>query len=289
MHLIDGTYELFRLYYGAPGSIKNGREVGATRAMLRSFSALLSKPEVTHVAGAFDTVIESFRNEMFDAYKTGEGIEPELWAQFPLAERVTHALGITVWSMIDFEADDGIAAGVAKYADDPRVERIVICSPDKDLGQMVRGTRVVMWDRRADKIIDEEGVKEKFGVPPAAIPDYLALVGDTADGIPGIPRWGKKSAGLVLSEYGFVENIPDDANEWTVKVRGATALADNLAAMREEVALYKKLAILRTDVPLTESLDDIEWKGARRAELEALCSEVGDEIPSRITKWREPD
>jgi 5'-3' exonuclease len=286
VHLVDGTYELFRQYYGAPGSVKEGREVGATRAIIRSFAAMLARPEVTHVAAAFDTVIESFRNELFDGYKTGEGIDPALWGQFPLAERATHALGIVVWGLVEFEADDGIATGAAKYADDPRVARVVMASPDKDLAQCVRGDRVVMWNRRADEIVDEAGVRAKFGVAPASIPDYLALVGDSADGIPGVPRWGAKSAATVLAEYGHLEDIPDDPERWSVSVRGKKALADSLASMREEAALYKRLATLRTDVPIEETLDDLEWKGARRDPLATLCAEIGESVPTRITRFR---
>jgi len=289
VHLLDGTYELFRVYYGAPSSkTPDGIEVGATRALLRSWAAFLSEPGVTHVAAAFDTVIESFRNDLFDGYKTGEGIEPELWAQFPMAERACHALGIVCWSMKEFEADDGIAAGAAKYAEDERVGRVYMCTPDKDLMQCVRGEKVVSWDRRKGVIYGHDGVREKFGIDPESIPDYLGLVGDTADGIPGIPRWGAKGASTVLAHYKHIEAIPDDPAEWAVKVRGAKTLAENLASMREEAKLYKQLAILRIDVPLAESLDDIEWKGARKDELEKLCAEVGEKnVPLRIKRFRD--
>lgn len=285
VHLVDGTYELFRTFYGVPSMrAPDGREVGATRGLMRSMAALLRG--VTHVGVAFDTVIESFRNELFDGYKTGEGIDPDLWAQFPLAERATRAMGMVTWSMIEFEADDALCSAAARFAGDPGVEQVVICSPDKDLTQCVRGDRVVLWDRRNDKVLDEPGVAEKFGVPPASIPDYLALVGDSADGIPGVPRWGAKSAAAVLSRWGHVEDIPDDPDRWGVKVRGAKALATSLGEMREEATLYRTLATLRDDVPLEETLADVEWGGARRAELEALCEELGETtVLERIPRW----
>jgi 5'-3' exonuclease len=292
VHLVDGTYELFRSYFGAPPAAapaaSSVREVGATRGLMRSMLALLGEPGVTHVGIAFDHVIESFRNELYAGYKTSEGIDPALWAQFGLAERASHALGLVVWPEVEFEADDAIAAAAARFSDDPRVEQVVICSPDKDLMQCVLGDRVVCLDRARRKLYDEAGVMEKFGVPPASIPDYLALVGDDADGYPGIPRWGAKSAAAVLARYLRIEAIPDDARAWDIKPRGAAALAESLAAQRADSALFKRLATLRTDVPLPESLDDLEWRGARRAELESLCAEIGDrELPGRIPRWRE--
>jgi 5'-3' exonuclease len=281
VHLIDGTFELFRSYYGAPGSkAPDGREVGATRGLMRSLAALLARPDVTHVACAFDHVIESFRNRLFDGYKTGEGIEPDLFAQFGLAERATRALGVTTWPMEEFEADDALAAGAARYAHE--AGQVVLCSPDKDLAQCVRGEQVVCWDRIRDRVLDGPGVVEKFGVPPESIPDYLALVGDTADGIPGIPRWGAKSTAAVLARYGRLEDIPDDASDWDVKVRGAAALAANLAAAREDALLYRTLATLRTDVPLKESLQNLRYRGPDDT-LAALCEEVG-ESPGRFTR-----
>lgn len=289
VHLIDGTFELFRAFFGAPSATAPGGdlEVGATRGLLRSFAALLAEPGVTHVAAAFDTVIESFRNDLFPGYKTGAGIEPTLLAQFPLAERATHALGIVVWDMHEFEADDALATAAHRWADAPGVERVLICSPDKDLCQCVRGDRVVALDRIRRKLTDEAGVIEKFGVPPAAIPDFLALVGDTADGIPGIPRWGAKSASTVLARYGRIEDIPDDERAWDVSVRGAAALAGNLRERRADALLYKRLATLRTDVPLGESLDELQWRGARRGEMEQLCAEIGErDLLDRITRWR---
>lgn len=278
VHLVDGTYELFRSHFGAPPARVNDKEVGATRGFLKSMAMMARQKDVTHVACSFDTVIESFRNDLFDGYKTGEGIDPALWAQFPLAERVAHALGFAVWSMIEFEADDGLAAGAARYSQDPRVEQVVICTPDKDMAQCVIGDQIVLWDRRRGIVLNEEGVKEKFGVQPESIPDYLALVGDTADGIPGIPRWGAKSASAVLAEYVHLEAIPRDAADWSIKVRGAKALAENLAAHEEEVILYRTLATLRHDAPIDESVDDLRWQGPRRDELAALCEEIQEEV-----------
>ena len=289
VHLVDGTYELFRGFYGAPErKAPDGREVGATRSVMRSLCALLAEPGVTHVACAFDHTVESFRNELFEGYKTGEGIDPDLFAQFELVEAACRALGIVAWPMVEFEADDAIAAFAARAAKEKRVARVVICSPDKDLTQCVRGTRVVCRDRMREKTLDEDGVREKFGVGPASIPDYLALVGDTADGIPGIARWGAKSAATVLARYEHLEAIPDDAGDWDVKVRGAAALAENLAGAREAALLYRKLATLREDVPLAESVDDLAWSGPNAKALEAFAASIGDEriveIATRASK-----
>ncbi|MBX3270952.1 MAG: flap endonuclease [Sandaracinaceae bacterium] len=287
VHLLDGTYELFRMFFGAPrASAPSGREVGAVRALVRSLERLLAREEVTHLGVAFDHVIESFRNALFDGYKTGEGIDPDLFGQFELAERACRALGVVVWPMIDFEADDAIATAAARFAGDARVERVVLASPDKDLCQCVIGERVVAWDRMRDVVLDEPGVLAKHGVPPAAIPDLLALVGDSADGIPGVPRWGAKSAAAVLRRYGALEAIPLDAGAWDVPVRGAAALARSLAEHREAAALYKVLATLRRDAPLEEDLDALAWRGADRAAIAALAEELGEPIAPRITRWR---
>lgn len=288
VHLVDGTYELFRAYFGAPpATAPDGREVGATRGILRSLAAWIRKAEVTHAAVAFDHVIESFRNDLFSGYKTGEGLDPALYGQFELAERACHALGLVVWPMVEFEADDALAAGAARFAAEKGVSQVLICSPDKDLSQCVRGNRVVAVDRHREVVLDDAGVAAKFGVPPASIPDLLALVGDEADGIPGLPKWGMKSAATVLAAYGKIENIPDDPAKWTCKVRGAAALAESLAPRRKEAALYRKLATLREDVPLTETLEDMEWRGARRNELEKICEEIGErDVLTRMTKWR---
>lgn len=275
LHLIDGTYELFRAYYGAPGSVVDGREVGATHGLLRSLMALLREPGCTHLAIAFDHVIESFRNDLFGGYKTGDGMDADLWAQFPLAEEMAGAFGLVVWPMVEFEADDALASAAARYAEDPQVERIHLCSPDKDLAQCVRGDRVVLLDRMRKRTFDEPGVVEKWGVSPASIPDLLALMGDSADGIPGIPRWGAKSSATVLAHYERIEAIPEDPETWQVKVRGAKSLAVNLNEARDDALLYKRLATLREDVPLKESVADLEWRGADAEALAAVAEKIG--------------
>jgi 5'-3' exonuclease len=289
VHLVDGTYELFRAHFGAPAaSSADGRAVGATRGLMRSLLGLLAAPEVTHVACAFDHVIESFRNEIFDGYKTSAGVPAELLAQFPLAERATRALGIVVWPMVEFEADDALATAAARWAASPEVEQVVLCTPDKDLAQCVRGTRVVMLDRMRRRVIDEAGVQAKFGVRPESIPDWLALVGDSADGYPGLPRWGAKTASAVLAHYRRLEEIPEHERAWAVAVRGAAGLGQSLRERREEVLLYRRLARLRTDVPLQETLDDLRWRGGRRRELAAVCTEIGEpDIPARMPLWRD--
>lgn len=275
VYLVDGTYELFRSFFGAPSSRKSGREIGATRALLRSFAGMLHDPDVTHVAVAFDTVIESFRNDLFPGYKTGAGIDPDLFSQFPLAEEATRALGIVTWSMIDFEADDALAAFAARAAADSSVTQVRICSPDKDLCQCVREDgRVVVYDRRQKKVCDADGVRERMGVSPAQIPSLLALVGDTADGIPGIPRWGEKSAARVLQRFRNVGEIPDDPGRWELQVRGAAALASELSRAREAAKLYEVLATLRLDVPLEETVEDLRHRAVNADELRALCKAV---------------
>jgi 5'-3' exonuclease len=278
VHLVDGTYELFRSFYGAPrAQAPDGREVGAVRGLLASLHSLLREPGVSHAAIAFDSVIESFRNELLAGYKTSEGIDPDLWAQFPLAERAAHALGLVVWSMVEFEADDALATAAVRCGAEARVERVVLCTPDKDLAQVIAGERIVALDRRHRSVLDEAGVRAKFGVGPPSIPDWLALVGDEADGIPGIPRWGAKSAAAVLARYEHLEAIPRAAADWDVRVRGAEALAASLHAERDAALLYRRLATLRTDVPLAESLDDLHWRGAPRDDLASLCAEIGYE------------
>jgi 5'-3' exonuclease len=287
VHLVDGTYELFRAHFGAPeASAPDGRAVGATVGLLRSLLSLLRETDVTHVGCAFDTVIESFRNDLFPGYKTSEGIPEDLFAQFPLAERAVRALGVVVWSMVEFEADDALATAAARADASPEVEQIVICSPDKDLAQCVRDTRVVCLDRSRRRLYDRDAVVEKFGVAPASIPDWLALVGDDADGIPGVPRWGARSAATVLARYEHLEGIPDDAAQWTTPVRGAAALASSLRAHRDAAALYRRLATLRTDVPLAERLDQLRWEGAVRADFEPLCREIGAaDLLDRVHRW----
>ena len=290
IHLVDGTYELFRNHFGAPPKkAPDGREVGATLGLLRSLYMLLTSPGVTHVACAFDHVIESFRNDLFPGYKTGAGIDPDLLAQFPLAEQAVSALGVVVWPMVEFEADDAIASAVKRFKKAASVEQIVICSPDKDLAQLVSGKRIVCWDRRREIVIDEAGVHEKYGVSPESIPDWLALVGDSADGYPGIPGWGAKSASVVLSHYEHLESIPDDPSKWRLKAVSpgrAFSLAESLASRRKEALLYRQLAALRYDVPLKEKLSDLKWQGARER-LKGLCDELGEkQLPLRISRWR---
>jgi 5'-3' exonuclease len=257
IHLVDGTYELFRGFYGPPPrQAPDGGEVGATVALLRSLLALLGEPDVTHIGVAFDHVVESFRNDIFAGYKTGEGIDPLLRGQFELAEQAVAALGIVVWPMVEFEADDAIATAAVRCAADPAVDQVVVGSPDKDLAQLVAGQRVVCWDRRRDIIYDEAAVMAKYGVAPASIPDGLALVGDAADGIPGLPGWGAKSAALVLAQFGHIEAIPDDIGQWPISAGRARRLLESLAAQRDDALLYRRLATLRTDVPLSEAADE---------------------------------
>ncbi len=276
LHLVDGTYELFRAFYGAPPATHEGREVGASRGIARTLLGLVTREKATHVAVAFDTVIESFRNELFAGYKTGDGIDPNLWSQFPLAEQVAEALGFVVLRMIDFEADDAIATLAARF--EASADKVWLCSPDKDLAQCVRGERVVLRDRRRDITLDVAGVKEKFGVAPASIPDFLALVGDTSDGIPGVPKWGEKGAAAVLARWQHLEAIPHDPAKWDVTVRGAAALSESLRARWDDALLYRKLATLRTDVPeLPATLDAMKWRGADRQKIAALTAILGDD------------
>jgi 5'-3' exonuclease len=290
IHLIDGTYELFRNHFGAPPrKSPDGREVGATLGLLRSMLMLLTSPGVTHVGVAFDHVIESYRNDLYTGYKTSEGVDPNLLAQFPLAEEALSALGVVVWPMVEFEADDAIASAVRRFKKSKSVEQIVIGSPDKDLSQLVSGNRIVCWDRRREIVIDEAGVVEKFGVVPQSIPDWLAVVGDSADGYPGIPGWGAKSASAVLAQYRHLEDIPRDPNQWQVSVISAgraASLSKSLSSHWEEALLFRKLAMLREDVPLEEKLSDLKWQGAESS-LVKFCLSLGDEkFTARVPKWR---
>ena len=292
VHLIDGTYELFRAWFGAPQAQAHGREVGAVRSLVRSFSTLLSRtaqvrPDasrdrlpMTHAGVAFDHVIESFRNDLFAGYKTGEGLPEGLVSQFELAERATAALGLVVWPMVEFEADDAIATAAHRLAADPAVERVLITAVDKDMCQCVVQSRVVCWDRFKDQVLDEPAVIAKHGVAPASIPDLLALVGDTADGIPGITGWGKSSAGKLLTVYHHVPDIPDDHAAWTAPPRGADRLARELREHRSEAALYRTLATLRTDCPIVCDAAALAWRGVDRPALDAMCAELGVEPAS---------
>ena len=276
LHLVDGTYELFRSYFAMPAEkAPDGRSVGAIRGLVQTMLALLREDNVTHVGCAFDHVVESFRNDLFAGYKTGAGVPDDLMAQFSLAERAMTALGVVVWPMAEFEADDAIAAAAHRWADTPGVEQVVICSPDKDMTQMVRGSQVVCLDRRRKTVMDEDGVRQKFGVGPRSIPDYLALVGDSADGIPGIPRWGAKTTALVLDQYHHIEQIPGAWEDWEVSPRGGRAIAASLAERRADAMLYKRLATLRVDVPLSEELEQLRWRGAFTDEYQAFCEELG--------------
>ena len=287
LHLLDATYELFRAHFGRPPrSTPDGAAIGAVHGLVDTVLGLLREPDTTHVAAATDTVILSFRNQMFDGYKTGEGVEPELLAQFPIAERALEAIGVVVWRMEEFEADDALATGALKYADD--VEQIVIATPDKDCAQCVDEDSVVMLDRRNRIVMDEAGVWEKFGVGPTSIPDYLGLVGDTADGIPGIPGWGAKSSSTLLAEYTRLDLIPADENDWSVSVRGAARLGASLRDNLQDAMLYRELATLRRDVPLTETFADLEWRGAHRSAFAELCDELGFEgLKTRPHLWQD--
>jgi len=261
VYLIDGTYELFRDFYAVPPARdRDGREVGAVRGVLRSLLGMMTV-NTTHIGVATDHVIESFRNQLWPGYKTGDGIDPALLSQFSLLEDMLSALGVAVWPMIEFEADDALAAAAAKAAADPRVGTVFVCTPDKDLAQSVRGTRVVQMDRRARTIRDEAGVVAKFGVPPESIPDYLALVGDSSDGYPGLGGWGTKSAGAVLAKYGHLESIQTAWKSWGVNASKTAALAATLTRDRDLALLFRDLATLRTDIPLFDDVDELRWKG----------------------------
>jgi 5'-3' exonuclease len=261
IYLVDGTYELFRHYYALPSAKdSDGREVAAVRGVLASVLGMM-KGGATHIAVATDHVIESFRNDLWPGYKTGEGIEPDLWAQFPLLEDVLSAAGVVVWPMVEFEADDALAAAAVAAAGDSRVERVIICTPDKDLAQCVRGSRIVQLNRRTRVTLDEAGVIKKFGVSPVSIPDYLALVGDAADGYPGLPGWGAKSSAAVLAKFIHLESIPLDPREWQVNASNASALAETLHRERERAMLFRTLATLRTDIALFEDVDQLRWNG----------------------------
>jgi 5'-3' exonuclease len=287
VHLVDGTFELFRCFYGAPTRLTaTGVDVGATRAFVGSMLTLLK--DTTHVGVAFDTVIESFRNELYAGYKTGDGIDPALQAQMALVEQASRALGLVTWSMIEHECDDALATMAVRAAADPRVQRVNICSPDKDLGQVVVGDRVVLVDRIREKVLDEAGVVAKFGVPPRLIPDLLALVGDEADGVPGLPGFGLKGAAATLNRFGALETIPPSPWPDDVAIRGAAKLAATLDAQRADAALFKRLTTLVIDVPLTTAIDDLQWRGPDDAALAALAAALNDDsVVARVQKaWK---
>jgi len=273
VHLVDGTFELFRHFYGLRHVHDSpGYERAAVAGVIQTLISML-EGGATHVGVATDHVIESFRNDLYDGYKTGEGIDPRLWDQFVPLEEAVAALGVVVWPMVEVEADDALAAAAVVAAADRRVEQIIIYSPDKDLAQCVRGDRIVQFDRRTGRMRDEAGVVADFGVPPASIADYLALVGDSADGYPGLPGWGARSAALVLARYGSIDKIPPDASSWDVTVRGAPKLAETLRERRDDAALFRKLATLRTDVPRV-TVDALRFRGVK-PEFEALAASWG--------------
>jgi 5'-3' exonuclease len=273
VHLVDGTYELFRHFFGAPPHRNAaGNEVAAVRGVVSSVLQLLGDG-ATHVGVATDHVIESFRNDLWPGYKTGEGVDPDLWSQAGPLEDALGALGVLVWPMVELEADDALASGAAVADDDPEVEQVIICTPDKDLGQCVRGNRIVQLDRRKDLLIDEGGVEAKFGVGPTSIPDYLALVGDSADGFPGLAGWGAKSAATVLARWNHIEDIPPDPNSWEVTVRSAAKLATTLQECREDARLFKDLATLRIDRSLLGSVGDLRWRGPT-SDFARVCADL---------------
>jgi 5'-3' exonuclease len=287
LHLLDATFELFRAFYSRPmRHAPDGRPVNAVAGLIDSTLALLREPDVTHLGAATDYVIESWRNDLYPGYKSSAGIDRDLIRQFRDAERALEALGVVVWPMVEDEADDAIATAVARHVDDPRIEQIVICSVDKDLGQCVRGDRVVLRDRMRNIVYDEAGIEAKFGVLPASIPDYLALVGDSSDGFPGLSGWGAKSAAAVLHRFGTIDAIPESPLDWDLPVRNASRLALTLTTHRDEAILYRTLATLRTESNANETLDELEWQGVRREAFIGLCDELGlDTVRERVHRW----
>ena len=285
LYLIDGTYELFRSFFGAPAR-KNiaGQEVGAVAGLLASLNVLIREEKPDYIAAATDSTILSFRNDLYSNYKDGTDIDPELLSQFPIAEKALQALGITVWPMTTHEADDMIASAVATFK--KQVSQIIIASPDKDLAQCVEGDKVILLDRRKKQLLNEEGVIRKFNIPPSSIPSYLALTGDNADGFPGVPGWGKKSSSLILKQYETLQMIPKYNQEWIVSIRGAKRLSQNFRDNYEEALLFQDLATLRTDIPISESLEDLEWKGVPKNRYIDFCDALGlRELKARPKYW----
>jgi 5'-3' exonuclease len=284
VHLVDGTYELFRYHFALPSHITDaGEEVSATRGVVGTCLQLL-EGGATHVGVATDHIIESFRNDLWPGYKTGEGVVPELLSQFPLIEEALVAAGFVVFPMVEYEADDALAAAAVVAADDERVDQVIICTPDKDLGQCVVGDRVVQLDRRKQQVFDAAGVTEKFGVPPESIPDYLALVGDTADGFPGLPGWGAKSAAAVLARYGHLEDIPAAPGQWDLGLRGGAKLANTLQGNFELALLFRRIATVERDAPTITSVDELEWTGPTDA-FASMCERL--EAPGLLTRARD--
>ena len=289
LHLVDATFELFRAFYSRPPRrAPDGRPVNAVQGLVDSMLSLLREPDLTHIGAATDHVIESWRNDLYPGYKSSAGVDPDLLAQFGDAERALDALGVRVWAMVEDEADDAIATAVVRFGSDPRVEQVIICSVDKDLGQLVHGDRVVLRDRMRKVTYDEPGIVEKFGVAPESIPDYLALVGDSSDGFPGLPGWGSKSAAVVLSRWRHLEEIPGSALDWALPVRNASRLALTLTQQRADAILFRRLATLNRDAEIgpSERLDDLEWHGVPRDRFLGLCDELGfDTVRERIHRW----
>jgi 5'-3' exonuclease len=273
VYLIDGTYELFRHFFAVPAAKDvSGQEIGAVRGVLTSVLSMIEKG-ATHLGVATDHVVESFRNELYSGYKTSEGVPAELLSQFPILEEALQAMGVMVWPMVYFEADDALASAAAKAAADDRVGQVLICTPDKDLSQCVVGTRVVQLDRRRDMVRNEDGVVEKFGVKPQSIPDYLAVVGDSADGFPGVAGWGLKAAGLTLSQYPHLEDIPKDWRKWHTSIKRARALSESLFSVWDDALLFRTLATLRLDVPVFDTVEELRWKGPR-VDFEETCRRI---------------
>jgi len=283
VHLIDGTYELFRHFFAVPALADvNGQEIGAVRGVLTSVLSMIERG-ATHVGVATDHVVESFRNDLYPGYKASEGVPRELLSQFPVLEEALEAMGVVVWPMVYYEADDALASAAGKAAKDDRVRQVRICTPDKDLSQCVVGTRVVQLDRRRDILRDEAGVVAKFGVKPQSIPDYLAVVGDSADGFPGVSGWGSKAAALTLSQYPHLENIPKDWREWHPSVRKARLLAESLFNAWNDALLFRNLATLRLDVPVFDTVEDLRWKGPRQ-NFEERCQRMKSlDLLDRVT------
>jgi 5'-3' exonuclease len=283
VHLIDGTYELFRHFFAVPSAKDaNGQEIGAVRGVLTSVLSMIERG-ATHVGVATDHVVESFRNDLYPGYKTAEGVDQELLSQFPVLEEALAAMGVVVWPMVEFEADDAMASAAAKAAQDGRVKQVLLCTPDKDLSQCVVGTRVVQLDRRRDIVRDEAGVVAKFGVKPQSIPDYLAVVGDSADGFPGVSGWGQKAAALALSQYPHLEDIPKDWRQWHPSIRGARRLAESLFSAWNDALLFRRLATLRLDVPVFDTVGDLHWQGSRPG-FEGCCRRLkSPDLLRRVT------
>ena len=291
LHLVDATYELFRAFYAPRPPVlgRDGRNLSGVSGLCDQLLYLLREEGATHVGCATDRVIESFRNDLFPGYKSSAGMDPALLSQFSIAEDAIEALGVVLWPEVEFEADDAIGAAAARFRDDPSVERILICTPDKDMAQCVVDARVVLRDRRRQITYDRAGVLEKWGVEPASIPDWLALVGDSSDGYPGLPGWGAKSAAVVLRRYGSIDEIPERASAWDVKVAGAVRLAAVLVEQRDDVILYRTLARLRLDTPIPQQhASELEWRGAPRSTWEAFCDRWGlDRLRGRPHRWLE--